>query len=496
MFCSHLFVPLQRKKHGSLLTPWCFVCYKETELMMRRRIYFFFTALVLGALSMTAENVIQVKPVVTKPGVTADDAGCLSFEMTNEEENIVAYEFMIKLPDGMEFEDSDPVNAPAFELTLDRYPHTGRNPVYQHSLNYAKKEAGWWKILVTSSQLNPINGTSGEILKGYFTTSTTMQPGIYPIIIKETILGISSTEEAETAAVAVSYVTVTEDGTAMQEADVDLSDFEGYMPSFVVSQLNADLQADKALRWLKVPETTVLGGELTVKDNVVYQIGTTGGLKRTFPGGQRSTVCLPFELNTDQVDAIKERGCKIESFAGYQASRESIWFDPVKMMVAHKPYLVTVTDNAAVDLFDGIDGVDIEQPVEAGSVMWGDMSFKGSYETLSLTSDNSTTYYAYDAADGTFVRVGSNAKVLPYRCYMALDGGKGARQLIITDGYQEDKPVVPVEPEDPEVEEPTGVDSVNMNDNGNGVVYDLQGRRVAQPAKGLYIKNGRKFIKK
>ena len=27
-----------------------------------------------------------------------------------------------------------------------------------------------------------------------------------------------------------------------------------------------------------------------------------------------------------------------------------------------------------------------------------------------------------------------------------------------------------------------------------GVVYDLQGRRVAQPARGLYIENGKKVI--
>ena len=463
---------------------------------MRRRIYFFFTALVLGALSMTAENVIQVKPVVTKPGVTAAEKATLDFEMTNEEPNIVGLQFDVKLPDGMTFgtifahrgDNRYPYNLEVFEETGEKS--------YEHSVSYNIQQDGYMRIIVSSQELNPIKGTSGVVLKARYTTDATMQPGIYPIIIKGTVLGISSTENAETAAVAVSYVTVTEDGTAMHEADVDLTDFEGYMPSFVVSQLNADLEADEALRWLKVPSTTVLGGELTVKDNVVYQIGTKGGLKRTFPGGQRSTVCLPFELNTDQVDAIKELGCEIESFAGYQASRKSIWFDPVKMMVAHKPYLVRVTDNTDVNLFDGIENVDIEQPEEAGSVTWGDMSFKGSYESLSLTSDNSTTYYAYDATDGTFVRVGSNATVPPYRCYMALADGNGARWLVISDGYQEDKPVVPVEPEDPEVEEPTGVDSVNMNDNGNGVVYDLQGRRVAQPAKGLYIKNGRKFVKK
>lgn len=335
------------------------------------------------------------------------------------------------------------------------------------------------------------------MLMATFTTSTTMQPGIYPIIIKETILGISGTQKAKTADVAVSYVTVTADGTAMQEADVDLSDFEGYMPSFVVRQLNADLEADEALRWLKVPSTTELGGELTVPDGVVYQVGDEAGLKRTFPGGQRrSTVCLPFKLNTDQVDAIKELGCEIESFAGYQEKKSSIWFVPVKQMFAHTPYVVTVTANEGVNVFDQLTGVDIEKPEGARSVTWGKASFRGAYEELKLTSDNSTTYFAYDAADGAFVRVGSDATVPTYRAYIAIDGVVEARQLTISDGYQEDEPVVPVEPEDPEVEEPTGVDSVNMNDNGNGVVYDLQGRRVAQPAKGLYIKNGRKFVKK
>ena len=42
----------------------------------------------------------------------------------------------------------------------------------------------------------------------------------------------------------------------------------------------------------------------------------------------------------------------------------------------------------------------------------------------------------------------------------------------------------------------TGVSNLNVNDNLNNEVYDLQGRRVVQPAKGLYIMNGKKvFVK-
>ena len=45
----------------------------------------------------------------------------------------------------------------------------------------------------------------------------------------------------------------------------------------------------------------------------------------------------------------------------------------------------------------------------------------------------------------------------------------------------------------------TGVgDAMRLNDNGQMIndkfVYDLQGRRVTQPQKGLYINNGKKIL--
>jgi hypothetical protein len=44
-------------------------------------------------------------------------------------------------------------------------------------------------------------------------------------------------------------------------------------------------------------------------------------------------------------------------------------------------------------------------------------------------------------------------------------------------------------------DESTGIDATLVNsEKVNGVVYDLQGRRVSQPAKGLYIVNGKKVV--
>ena len=40
----------------------------------------------------------------------------------------------------------------------------------------------------------------------------------------------------------------------------------------------------------------------------------------------------------------------------------------------------------------------------------------------------------------------------------------------------------------------TGISEATTISNGNGKVYDMQGRRVENPAKGLYIQNGKKVV--
>jgi len=43
----------------------------------------------------------------------------------------------------------------------------------------------------------------------------------------------------------------------------------------------------------------------------------------------------------------------------------------------------------------------------------------------------------------------------------------------------------------------TGIESLNPAlSKGADTIYDLQGRKVAQPTKGLYIKNGKKVVMK
>nr|MCR5366621.1 hypothetical protein [Prevotella sp.] len=42
----------------------------------------------------------------------------------------------------------------------------------------------------------------------------------------------------------------------------------------------------------------------------------------------------------------------------------------------------------------------------------------------------------------------------------------------------------------------TGIKSIWAGEGDNAKIYDLKGRRVVQPSKGLYIKNGKKYVVK
>lgn len=45
-----------------------------------------------------------------------------------------------------------------------------------------------------------------------------------------------------------------------------------------------------------------------------------------------------------------------------------------------------------------------------------------------------------------------------------------------------------------EVQTPTGISSAVIEGVEDNIMYDLQGRRIYSPAKGIYVKNGKKFI--
>lgn len=445
-----------------------------------------FTILLSTLLTCTlaAENIVQAMPFQTTKGVTPDDEKSFLIEMTNETD-VLSVEFHITLPEGMEIAKFDDEYA-VLQLN-ERVPKSKFNNYYTCQGNLM--DDGSYKILlVNTTNQRTIEGQSGAIIKVYYTTSATMADGIYPIKIDRVVMGDVNSQAIElTAEKSSSYVCIGETSPLKTDQDLNLNALTDYLPSFVMESLNSDMAANENLRSLKMTGATAMGAALTVPENVVYETATTGGLKRSFPGGQKSTVCLPFALSEEQVTAVKEKGCAIEVLSGYNAEKSSVQFTDVTTMAAHTPYLVTVTSDDAQQLFDGLTGIEADLTVTPTDVVQEPLSMKGSYEKSTISSETGLARYAYDAADGSFVRIGTNATLLPYRAYLELASSTAASRLVISD------------------DETTGIENlnVNVNDNlndnlnGNATFFDLQGRRIDEAdAKGVYIKNGRKFIKK
>lgn len=85
-------------------------------------------------------------------------------------------------------------------------------------------------------------------------------------------------------------------------------------------------------------------------------------------------------------------------------------------------------------------------------------------------------------ADGKPAFVKSDIKYLPAnKCFLAVSSSAPAELLIMTE--EEYQQYV------------TGIDQITVNGKGSEkVIYDLQGRRVQTPAKGIYIVNGKKVV--
>lgn len=179
------------------------------------------------------------------------------------------------------------------------------------------------------------------------------------------------------------------------------------------------------------------------------------------------TVYLPFAID-EETAATLGTFYELKGYDGTTVSMESVtetkantpyMFKPKAAKVAAKMVKVEATPTAA--------------PVA------GNMKFVGTYEQKKIVSDGSTQYYCFMADGveaGKFVRVITTPVTMnPYRAYMVVEGAAARELDLVIDGVS------------------TGIKNMKVGTDDN-VYYDLQGRRVLYPTKGLYIVNGRKVI--
>jgi hypothetical protein len=189
--------------------------------------------------------------------------------------------------------------------------------------------------------------------------------------------------------------------------------------------------------------------------------------------GKNCTVYLPFAIDAETAASLGTF-YELKGYDGTTVSMES-----VTETKANTPYMFKpkAADTEVAAKMVTVKAALAEAPVAGNALK---IKFVGTYEKKNIVSDGSTQYYCFMADGveaGKFVHVTTNAVTMnPYRAYMVVEGGATARELdLVIDGVS------------------TGIKNMKVGTDDN-VYYDLQGRRVLYPTKGLYIVNGRKVI--
>ena len=223
-------------------------------------------------------------------------------------------------------------------------------------------------------------------------------------------------------------------------------------------------------------------------------------VKRTIKANEWSTICLPFAMTEAQAKTAFGDDVQIADFMGCEATYDEatgedivalkVNFDNITAMEANHPYIIKVTSDVAEC---SVEGVDIT-PSDELSVDRNEYKYKR----------NGKWYYDYNSFIGTYeagTEVPENSlflsgnkfwystgltKTKAFRGYFAfymLLSDISTAEARISIGFSDDKT--------------TGIAEI---ENGklpiDNSAYDLQGRKVLKPVKGLYIRNGRKEVAK
>ena len=213
------------------------------------------------------------------------------------------------------------------------------------------------------------------------------------------------------------------------------------------------------------------------KDNAIsLQDNVNVLLKRTFTGGVWNTICLPFDLSDEEIKAAFGDDSSVAEFTSLDNKTLNFTYtnDGVK---AGKPYLLWPANSVSTYTFKNVD-IKAEQPEV---VSQGYTKFQGIFSPKEIT-EGGTVKAAFFTIRNTFAEaIVSGSPLKAFRAYFIVPMTTDVLSMKVEIGKT-----------------PTGITHIDNDntDDANAPVYNLQGQRVNGNSltKGVYIKNGRKFV--
>ena len=198
--------------------------------------------------------------------------------------------------------------------------------------------------------------------------------------------------------------------------------------------------------------------------------------KRTFTHDTYGTIVLPFAVNNPSNVFVRQA-----VFTGYSSAENKMTFSCTSMIAPNTPHLFKVlpTVTGESTLYGPVNGT-IEKTAEANSAKYEGAQFAGTFE--GLPAEKVSQVFVVGAVG----KIGKTTKALkPGRCYFTREDPDNLARSF--DGTT-------IEFIDEDGTTTINEHELNESHELSGAVYDLQGRRVENPTKGLYIVNGKKVV--
>ena len=198
-------------------------------------------------------------------------------------------------------------------------------------------------------------------------------------------------------------------------------------------------------------------------------------LNRTFNADRWNPVCLPFAITAEQITEWFGEDSEVAEYIGDEESNGNVTVKFRKKtdgMNANTPYLLFPKKNVTVSKFPAVEIIATDMPKSEGTIF----DFVGTY-TNQPKGSSEIQMGDYIVSGGIFKKASGGNAIKAFRAYLRQRDVSNAKTVSM---LFED--------------ETTGISELKDNVVMPTVYYDLQGRRVANPSKGIYIANGKKVI--
>ena len=421
----------------------------------------------------------------------AEGSKTIALELTDPTESFTAFQCDLYLPEGISIETN---NRGKYKFSFNEE----RTEAAYHTLSGSLQADGAVRMLCYSTDSEVFLGTEGALIYIPLTADASLAAGVYEFSIANTVLtyqdGVKVTPDTYKGSIVVG------DGGEVQEVKL-----YGRYTSEVLGEYSTVLAANSCITSVDLteaiylpedgllttgnPNTIVYLAEGDVLSNA-YNVVTgdecaglvlTDGYAfaapvafsasqasygRELAGGKYGTIMLPFAPETD--DYV--------FYVLTSAGDDVLVFDEVETPAANTPYLYKLRDGKSATQITNSEVTVSSELTPAEAAAW---QMVGSYanQVIAAGEDGDRYYYAYTSSDNKIHRVTNTLTVKPYRAYFTTASTVGTQLAIRTRGGEE-----------------TLIDVTEVDGLCPEVYYDLSGRRVDNPAKGVYIVNGKKVV--